>query len=333
MLDERRFYDRIQRDFPLDERPYRTLAERVGCNEQALLGLFARDFGAGRINRIGAVFAPNQIGVSTLAALAVAPEQIDRIAQIVSAHPAVSHNYARDGHRYNLWFVAGARDRWTLNRVLAHIGSQVKQTPLDLPLQREFHIDLGFTLSVPSHRRPRHATTPTKPRQQPASLDPSDWQLIAALEEGLKLTPRPYRELAQRSGLSSERVMTRLAQWQESGLIRRFGAVLHHRQFGYARNLMCVWNCTDAQADAFGAHLAGLAPVSLCYRRARHLPEWPYNMYVMVHARDTCERERALELITREAAAPDLALPSRTCYVQRGTRYATPYVTPLEVPV
>ncbi|MGO4303509.1 siroheme decarboxylase subunit beta [Cupriavidus sp. RAF12] len=324
MFDELQFYNHIQRDFPLELRPYFCAAEALGMSERMVLSLLARDLGAGRISRIGAVFAPNTIGVSTLAALAVPSARMDRVAGRVSADPAVSHNYARDGHHYNLWFVAGARDRPQLDAVLEDIAYDVGQAPLDLPLEREYHIDLGFPLS-----RGKHGATETRgPREtctQPAqALSHADWRLIAALEAGLPLTPFPYHALGRRCGVSPTEILCRLAQWHNTGIIRRFGAILHHRKFGYAHNAMCVWNVPDARVDAIGMRLAHVPHVTLCYRRPRRLPDWPYNLFAMVHARSQTELQATLarfNAVGSLAAMPRAVLPASRCFKQRGTRY------------
>lgn len=313
----------MQRDFPLDERPYRLLARQLGCTEQTLLGLLARDLEAGRISRIGAIFAPNTIGASTLAALALDPARLDALARRVSAHPAVSHNYAREGHAYNLWFVIGARARERLDAALREIAEAAGQTPLDLPLEREFHIDLGFALGPDAEaasaalRRPRAVAALARPQ-----LGAQDWRLIGALEDGLALTPRPYDELARRAGMAPSATLARLAQWRQSGIIRRLGVVLHHRRLGYARNLMCVWDWPDDQVDAFGARLARLPCVNLCYRRPRRGAGWPYNLFVMLHPRDAQQAEQFLQQLAQAGAAPHCILAGQTCYKQRGMRYA-----------
>ncbi|KWR89582.1 siroheme decarboxylase subunit beta [Cupriavidus sp. IDO] len=322
MYDERQLYDSIQHDFPLHPSPYQLVAGAHGLCEHDVLSLLARDLGAGRISRIGAVFAPNVIGASTLGALAVEPAQLDRVAARVSACAAVSHNYARQGHRYNLWSVAGACDRIALDATLAAIAAKTELTPLDLPLEREYHIDLGFSLRGHAAHR-RHRMTKTPPRQQ---LTNDDWRLVAALEAGLPLTPRPYHELALRCRMPLDRLLDRLAQWSDSGVIRRLGVILHHGGFGYTHNAMCVWDVPDGRADALGMRLARMPRVTLCYRRARRLPDWPYNLFAMIHARDAQDLETAMQRFDEQAGlgqVPHAVLVGTRCYKQRGTRYAT----------
>ncbi|WP_189374541.1 cytochrome D1 domain-containing protein [Cupriavidus necator] len=212
MYDELNLYDTLQRDFPLQPRPYQALAGKLRLCEHALLSLLARDLSSGRISRVGAVFAPNVIGVSTLAALSVPPAQLDRVAARVSACSAVSHNYARSGHPYNLWFVAGARERRMLDVTLASIGDMTGLAPLDLPMAREYHIDLGFPLARPGSaraRRPASAAAPTAP----VALDDDDWRLVAAPEAGLPLTTRPFHALAAQARMPMPQVLERLARW------------------------------------------------------------------------------------------------------------------------
>ena len=321
MYDEALLYDRLQRDLPLHPRPYRKLAGELGLCEHDLLSLLARDLGAGRISRIGAVFAPNVIGVSTLGALAVDPAQLDRVAACVSACSAVSHNYARRGHRHNLWFVAGARDRYALDGVLADIAGRTGLTPLDLPMEREYHIDLGFSLREGRVRRPRRAVKAPAPVQP----DADDWRLIAELEAGLPLAPQPFHTLALRSRIPLDRILERLAQWSESGVIRRLGVVLHHGRFGYRHNAMCVWDVPESRADALGIRLARMPGVTLCYRRARSLPEWPYNLFAMIHARDAQTMRATLGHVEEQVGLAQMrsaVLVGTHCYKQRNTRYA-----------
>lgn len=321
MFDEQRFYDCIQRDFPIQSRPYQRAGAEMDLTEHAVLSLLARDVGAGRISRIGAVFAPNVIGASTLAALAVPPAEMARVAARVNAYGAVSHNYARTGHPYNLWFVAGARNRAALDVVLSSIANDVGQVPLDLPMEREYHIDLGFPISGGKAAK-RGSRVPPPAETQ---LDDDDWRVVAALESGLPLTPQPFHELARRSGVPLHKVLARIAQWHASGVIRRFGAILHHRRFGYGHNAMCVWDVPDNRVDAIGTRLSRVPAVTLCYRRTRRLPHWRYNLFAMVHARSDAELSAALELFDQQAGMATLrgaVLRSGKCYKQCGTRYS-----------
>jgi len=142
---ERKLLDEYQRGLPLEPRPFARIASALGLSEQQVLELLDRLQQAGVVSRVGPVFRPNRIGVSTLAALAVPPESLDAVADIVSAYPEVNHNYEREDH-YNLWFVVTAPDAARLAWVLGAIAEQTGLVPLDLPMLEDYFIDLGFPL-------------------------------------------------------------------------------------------------------------------------------------------------------------------------------------------
>ncbi len=135
----------FQRDFPLVPRPFALLAQRLGVSESEVLDALRSLQEAGAVTRVGPVFRPNRVGVSTLAAMAVPPERLVEVAAVVSACSAVNHNYERD-HRFNLWFVVTAPDQTALQALLRDIEQRAGFPVLDLPLQEDYHIDLGFEL-------------------------------------------------------------------------------------------------------------------------------------------------------------------------------------------
>lgn len=122
-------------------------------------------------------------------------------------------------------------------------------------------------------------------------LDAFDRELIAATQGGLPLVPRPYEAVGAMLGVSGERVRERLAQMLEQGLVRRIGAVPNHYKLGFTANGMSVWDVADDQVDTLGERIGALAGVSHCYRRPRHLPAWPYNLFAMLHGRSRAEVE------------------------------------------
>jgi DNA-binding Lrp family transcriptional regulator len=130
-------------------------------------------------------------------------------------------------------------------------------------------------------------------------MDTVDLALVAACQAGLPLTPRPYHAIAEQLGLSADDVMARMQAMMRSGVIRRIGLVPNHYALGYAANGMTVWDVADDQVDALGEAVGRLPFVSHCYRRPRHLPLWPYNLFAMVHAKT---RDQAQAFADRIAA-------------------------------
>ena len=124
------------------------------------------------------------------------------------------------------------------------------------------------------------------------ALDDFDRALMAATQGGLPLVPRPYDAVGQQLGVSGQQVRERLAQMLETGLIRRIGAVPNHYRLGFTANGMSVWDVDDALVDQLGERIGQLPGVSHCYRRPRHLPTWPYNLFAMLHGRTRAEVEQ-----------------------------------------
>ncbi len=321
--------NRFQRDFPLTAYPFRVIAKRLEWRENEVLAALRRLQEEGKVSRVGAVFATRRLGASTLAALAVPPARLEAVAERVNEYPEVNHNYQRE-HDFNIWFVLTAASASRLQAVLAEIGDETGLPVLDLPLLEEFHIDLGFDLRYGGRQIPAVAARAATEDSTTVEPSESDRALLAALQPGLPLVSRPYRALAQSLGLSERNVLERLRYWLEQDVIKRLGIIVRHRALGYRANAMVVWDIPDAEAGAVGRALAAESGVNLCYRRPRHLPRWPYNLFCMMHGR---QREPVLERIERLrverdlTAYPHAVLFSTRCFRQRGAYYL-PLATP-----
>jgi len=316
-LDFRLLND-FQRDFPLVSEPYALVARTLGVSRDEVLDTLAKLRGLGAIRRVGAVFRPNAIGASTLAAMAVPADRLNTVARYVSGFREVNHNYERE-HRFNLWFVVTAPDVGRLNQVLGSIEQTTGLDVISLPLLEEFHIDLGFDLHGEGKKRVSGGPPPR------VSIGPSGQRLVAALQEGLDLVPRPYAVLAARAGLSEGEVLETLAKWQTLGLVRRFGVIVRHHELGFGANAMCVWDVPDARISALGKALAAEPAVTLCYRRARVLPAWRFNLYCMLHGRERAEvlgKLAGIEARHGLGRYPDDVLFSVRRFKQTGARYA-----------
>ena len=139
--------NRIQSDFPITERPYRTLAEELGLDEQSLLARVGNLKQAGIIRRIGANFVPHKVGfVSTLCAARVPENQIDAFAAVVNRYTGVTHNYERDND-FNVWFTFIARSMSEIESNLKKISQETGvPTILNLPATKVFKIKAKFDI-------------------------------------------------------------------------------------------------------------------------------------------------------------------------------------------
>lgn len=154
--------------------------------------------------------------------------------------------------------------------------------------------------------------------------DALDRRLLAEIADGLPLAPAPYAVIGARVGIGEADVIARLKAMIGRGVIRRFGAVVHHHELGFTANAMTVWDIPDAQVDAVGEKIAAYPFVTLCYQRPRRPPEWPYNLFCMIHGRDRDGVLAQVGTLNRELGLDGRAqavLFSRRRFKQRGARY------------
>lgn len=111
-------------------------------------------------------------------------------------------------------------------------------------------------------------------------------ELVAAIQGGLPLVSRPFSAIAAKIGMSEKEVIEHLASWQADGTIRRMGVIVRHHELGYRANAMVVWNISDGRIQEVGKFLGDQSVVTLCYQRPRRLPDWPYNLFCMIHGQD-----------------------------------------------
>ena len=113
--------------------------------------------------------------------------------------------------------------------------------------------------------------------------DTIDRQIIEATQAGLPLVANPFAAIAAEVGISEQDVIQRMATLKQRGIIRRIAAAPNHYRLGMTANGMSVWDVDDDAVDRLGAQVGAFDFVSHCYRRPRALPDWPYNLFAMVH--------------------------------------------------
>ncbi len=322
---EKRLLDDFQRDFPLEPAPFESLAAALGVSEPAvrrlLWGLHTRGF----VSRVGVVCRPRSLGASTLAAMAVPQHRVEEVAGLVNGYREVNHNYERE-HRWNLWFVANARTRARLAAVLAEVGARTELPLMSLPMVEDYHIDLGFGLGMGRGvctRSPARAAS-SAAGGGPCIRDAAERRLIEAVQSGFPLVPRPYRQIGRRIGMTETEIIEGLRSLLARGVVKRIGVVVRHHELGYGANVMVVWDVPETEVSELGRRLGAMECVTLCYRRERRLPEWPYNLYCMIHGRSRAAVLAQIEQVTEHCGLRDKPrelLFSCRRFKQRGAMY------------
>jgi DNA-binding Lrp family transcriptional regulator len=172
------------------------------------------------------------------------------------------------------------------------------QALYELPARRTFKIRVNFDFGMAADEATAPAGGTGASTTQALSLDAADRAIIAHTCGDIGTDEQPFACLAGDTGLAEEEVLCRLKRLQAAGALRRFGAILRHQQAGVAANGMAVWDIPAGRVEDAGGLMAAHPEVSHCYERPR-LPDWPYNMYAMIHDRT----ERACRAVARQITA------------------------------
>lgn len=135
--------------------------------------------------------------------------------------------------------------------------------------------------------------------------------ILAAVQGGFPRSQIPYKDMAERAGISTEQLLSVLKKWKQDGKLRRVGAIVDHFRVGLSSGAMVVWRVESARAEEVGMILAGFREVSHAYER-HTCGHWPYNIYTMVHGTDSREVERVVERMSQACGISDYRVLTTT---------------------
>ena len=321
--------DAIQRSVPLTPRPFESLARCLDLSEQDLIDRLRRirdeqDL----ISQIAAIFDTKRLGYESALVAAEYPDaRVDEAARVVCRHPGVSHCYLRTGP-YNLWYtlaippdsklglaaaaaklseLSGAESHRVLGALKVYkIGVRLPLGPQQTPEADE--------VNASSHVRSAAMFEPTEQNRR----------LVDALQQDLPIEPEPFSRIASQVGVGVNEILAAGESFLSRGIMRRYAAVLRHRKVGFAVNCMTVWQVDPADADEVGHKLGRFAEVTHCYLRPTW-PDWPYNLYAMVHCRSEQHCRDVLARMSEATGLTDrLTLYSLKEYKKVRLRYFSP---------
>ena len=299
---DRKLLNLVQKDFPLVSRPFAELGRRLGLTEEEVLKRLARLTDEGLLRQIGGIFNPSALGYRTsLVAFEVSKEGIETAARVINIHPGVSHNYLRD-HRLNFWFTIAVPPGISLEEEVERLARRAgAERFLILPIKRVFRIAVIFALEEGTAGNGHFASV-----RKPLSPDEETIRLVRAVQEPLPLVPRPFAKVAEGVGLSEDELLSWIREMLSRGVMRRFAGLVRHRRAGFRENTMVAWRVPEERIEEVGRALSKETGITHCYERTSY-PDWPYNLYTMVHAREGVEF-RVKELSERYTLPDYLAL-------------------------
>ncbi len=316
-LDEidNRLLNVIQEEVPLVERPFGEIGRRVGVEEGEVIGRVAamKSEPHAVIRQISAIFDTKALGYSSsLVAARIEPSRLNEAAETINRHPGVTHNYKRN-HPYNLWYtIATPPDsRFGLEGTveILHRRSGAIQTRM-MPTLKLFKIGVKLNLGgggdlAAQSGAPKFGEEQRK-QAMSFSVTEADKRMIRVLQQDLPVEERPYDGWAAEAGVSLEELFAAAKTYERQKRMRRFSAVLHHREAGFAANGMGVWVVRPEDQERFGQIAANFDAVSHCYLRPTY-EDWPYTIFTMVHAPKKTECDRVLEAISEATGVREYA--------------------------
>lgn len=289
----------IQWTFPLVDRPFLDLAKKYDISEDQVIDRIKKLKQIGIIRQISAIFDTRKLGYkSALVAFAVDKNKIESVANEINKHPGVSHNYERN-HEYNLWFTLAVPPYGDMKADLEKMAS------LDgvlkyrvLPTLKMYKIGVKLDMVNDDPEKPTPNDEVKNMGINAETISEIDREYIRQLQKDIEIVKEPFKTITENLEITSTDLFERVKEYEKIGIMRRFAAILRHRQAGFTANGMIVWKIPEEKIDEKGLKIASFPQVSHCYRRPIY-PDWEFNLFSMIHAR-TME---AAEKIAKEISS------------------------------
>ena len=268
-LDEtdKKVLNLMQGRFPLEPRPYLSVANAAGLSEDEVLRRVQHLLDERIIRQVTPIFDTRALGyASMLVAAKVDPENPHRAAQVINAHPGVSHNYLRN-HEFNLWFTIATEPdsklglEGTLDVLAQEAGAEsVRQ----LPTLKMFKIRMDLEMEGDTDALASAAEAVEPAEMDPQPYDEFDIAVIRALQGDMPVVPEPYKPAADELGVDQAKLLDHLAGMKERKLLRRVAAILFHRRAGFSANGMGGWKVPGGEEFDYGKRMAAFRGISYC---------------------------------------------------------------------
>src|SRR6476661_5330417 len=239
----------------------------------------------GIIRQISAIFDTRKLGYkSALVAFAVKENKIEDVANEINKHPGVSHNYERN-HEYNLWFTLAVPPYGDMKvdlEKMALLDGVLKYRVL--PTLKMYKIGVKLDMVNDDPEKPNPSDDVKNLETKAEKISELDREYIRQLQKDIEIVKEPFKIITENLGISSTDLFNKIKEYEKIGIMRRFAAILRHRQAGFTANGMIVWKIPEEKVDDKGLKIASFPQVSHCYRRPVY-PDWEFNLFSMIHAR------------------------------------------------
>ena len=302
---DKEILNEIQWSFPLVSQPYHAIAKKFDVSVEEVKKRLIKLKRTGVLRQLSAIFDTRKLGYkSSLVAMAIESDKLDYVAKQINRHPGVSHNYERN-HDFNLWFTLAVPPGSDLKAEVDKFSklAGIKKMRM-LPTIKLFKI--GVKLDMVDEKK--HEVKPSEQKKEIRDVKfvatEEDKEYIRELQKDLEIVDRPFLKPAQRLGITEEQLFDKAKYYEEIGVMRRFAAILRHRDVGFVANGMIVWKVPETRITQVGDKLGAFPQVSHCYQRPVY-KDWPYNIFSMVHCKSEQEAEDMARTIQKQIDVPE----------------------------
>jgi len=297
---DKEILNEIQWTFPLTSQPYHDIAKKFDVSLETVKERLIRLKKIGILRQLSAIFDTRKLGYkSSLVAMEIESDKLDYVALQVNKHPGVSHNYERN-HQFNLWFTLAVPPGSDLKAEVDKFSKLkgIKMVRL-LPTIKLFKI--GVKLDMVEEKKHEIKPSEEKKKIRDVKFIPTeeDKEFIRELQKDLDIVDKPFSKTAQKLGMTEEQIFEKLKYYEEIGVMRRFAAILRHRDLGFVANGMIVWKVPEERITEVGVKLGSFPQVSHCYQRPVY-PDWPYNVFSMIHCKSEDEAHQVAKTIQNQ---------------------------------
>ena len=282
---DKELLNEIQWTFPLVTRPFDAIAKKFDTTPEIIKEKLNHLKEIGVLRQLSAIFDTRKLGyTSSLVAMEIENDKLDYVASQINRHPGVSHNYERD-HQFNLWFTLAVPPGADLKTELEkfNVLKGIKKVRM-LPTLQLFKI--GVKLDMVDDKKHDVAPTEEKKEIKNIKFDPTeqDKDFIRELQKDMEIIDEPFVKAANNLGMTEDELFAKMKHYESIGVLRRFAAILRHRQVGFTANGMIVWKVPEDRITSVGETLGSFPQVSHCYERPTY-DDWPYNVFSMIHSK------------------------------------------------
>jgi len=282
---DKQILNEIQWTFPLASQPFHEIAKKFDISPEVVKERLSNLKKSGVLRQLSAIFDTRKLGYkSSLVAMEIEPDKLEHVASQINRHPGVSHNYERK-HQFNLWFTLATPPGSDLKTEVDKFQKipGILKTRM-LPTIKLFKI--GVKLEMVEDKK--HEVKPSEEKKKILDVKfvptEEDKEFIRELQKDLDITDKPFLKAAQKLGMSEDQIFEKLKHYEEIGVMRRYAAILRHRDVGFVANGMIVWKVPEQRITEVGEKLGAFPQVSHCYQRPVY-PDWPYSVFSMIHCK------------------------------------------------